>query len=417
MIPAAIGFQSILKEKRKAPWIIAVLFLLYKYTVFLPAVFGQELFVYQTLLVFSMLFIVALLLVLRTSHSLPNKLQHLDLKIFQYFAIAVLFLDLLIFNVFHIVYLNQVLNNKYYAYLHQENLTHTKLEDEFLNYRVSFSPENPSQQFSSFFNHEIYTIEKAAFPYVVKIIRSKLTDEKYLAHWDHFYMTTYYYDYLVNVKYEKQLVTSHIISPILNFFPKENAIFVDSKYDVVEQLNTRSLSELRNHIFIEQGNDDMKDTASFEVSQLFNPANYLRYTKEEVARFDRNLNVRYPANDEVSLNIVDYDINFLSLTVETPYDGYVYFGDGYSKHWKAWLDGKPTNIKKTNINFKSVYMPAGKHRVDFRFDPVLFRYSLYLWAIGNLVFFVILMIVFMKSFYRNFSCKNNLTTDQTTSIL
>lgn len=386
MIPGAIGFQNMLEELRKFPWLIPILLPMYKYVVFLPLVFSPEVFIYQTILVFSMLFLMAVFLVLRTGNAMMNTLSRLGVKTFQYAALVVLLLDLLLFNVFHIAYLNRVLNNKYFTYLHQENLAHTKLEREFLNYRVPFSPAMPSQQFSSFFGHEIYSVEKAAFPGIIKVIRSKLSGEKYLANWDHFYMTTYYYDYLVNVKYEKQVVTSHIISPILNFFPKEHAIVVESKYDVVAELNTRSLSDLRTYIFLEQGNG--RNTSSSDISQLFDPANYVRYTQEELDNFDRNLHVRYPANGDVTLKIKDYDINHLALTVETPYKGYVYFGDGYSKHWKAWLDGEQTRIEKTNVNFKSVYMPEGTHTVDFLFDPVLFRYSLYLYVLGNVVFLI-----------------------------
>jgi hypothetical protein len=402
MIPGAVGFQEMLEGRRKFPWIIPILFPLYKYIVFSPSVISETLFVYQMLLVFSTLFLIALLLVMRTGYAMMNTLYRLDVKTFQYLAVAVLFLDLLLFNVFHIVYLNRVLNNKYFTYLHQENLAHTKLEREFLNYRVPFSPAVPSQEFSSFFGHEIYSVEKAAFPSIVKVIRSKVSGEKYLANWDHFYMTTYYYDYLVNVKYEKQAVTSHIITPILNFFPKEDAIVVDSKYDAVAQLNQWNLTDLRKYIVLENvpHPSQLRNTRTSDVSQLFDPSYYVRYTQEELDNFDRNLHIQFLANGDVSLKISDYDINHLSLMVETPYDGYVSFGDGYSKHWKAWLDGQQTTIEKTNVNFKSVYVPKGTHTVDFLFDPVLFRYSLYLYVIGNVVFLVGSIVFIMKRFKR-----------------
>jgi len=100
MIPGAIGFQNIFEELRKFPWIIPILLPLYKYAVFLPLVFSHELFVYQTILIFGMLFLLAILLVLRTGHTLMNILHRLVVKTFQYLAIVVLFLDLLLFNVF-----------------------------------------------------------------------------------------------------------------------------------------------------------------------------------------------------------------------------------------------------------------------------------------------------------------------------
>lgn len=199
----------------------------------------------------------------------------------------------------------------------------------------------------------------------------------------------------MNVKYYKQLVTSCIISPILIFFPQENVIIVDSKYDVVEYLNNSDLYDLRTSLFIERYNG--KQQTSLVTSYLFTSDNYISYTHEELSDFDRDMHLQYPGNDDVSLNITEYDVNHVSLNIKTPYDGYLYFGDGYSKHWKAYVDGKPATIKKTNINFKSVYVPEGTHRVAFVFDPTAFRYSLYAYSIGNIIFLAGVFVRLLRS--------------------
>lgn len=68
-------------------------------------------------------------------------------------------------------------------------------------------------------------------------------------------------------------------------------------------------------------------------------------------------------------DIIGFNPNRLSVNIEAAENGYFYFGDGYSKHWKVFLNSKEVKIYKTNVNFKSVYVPKGKHRVDFVYDP------------------------------------------------
>ena len=48
-----------------------------------------------------------------------------------------------------------------------------------------------------------------------------------------------------------------------------------------------------------------------------------------------------------------------------------------------------SKIEKTNINFKSIYVPEGIHHVLFSYDPVLFRYSLYAYSLGLIFALVI----------------------------
>ena len=63
------------------------------------------------------------------------------------------------------------------------------------------------------------------------------------------------------------------------------------------------------------------------------------------------------------------------MNVATTEDGYVFFGDGFHKLWTSFVDGEKQQIYKTNINFKSVFVPKGKHNVIFQFNPKLFKYA------------------------------------------
>ena len=45
----------------------------------------------------------------------------------------------------------------------------------------------------------------------------------------------------------------------------------------------------------------------------------------------------------------------------------------YPAGWKALIDGKETEIHKTNFAFRSVIVPAGKHTVELRFESEKFE--------------------------------------------
>ena len=43
--------------------------------------------------------------------------------------------------------------------------------------------------------------------------------------------------------------------------------------------------------------------------------------------------------------------------------------DKYDPAWHAWVDGQPTELLRCNFIMRGVFLPAGSHRVEFRFQP------------------------------------------------
>jgi uncharacterized membrane protein YfhO len=44
--------------------------------------------------------------------------------------------------------------------------------------------------------------------------------------------------------------------------------------------------------------------------------------------------------------------------------------------WRAWVDGAPVEIVRTDIAFRGLVVPAGAHEVAMRFQPAILPLSL-----------------------------------------
>lgn len=50
-------------------------------------------------------------------------------------------------------------------------------------------------------------------------------------------------------------------------------------------------------------------------------------------------------------------------------DAYLVALDSFYPGWKAFIDGKQTQIHRTNFNFRGILLPEGNHVVDFKYEP------------------------------------------------
>ncbi len=87
------------------------------------------------------------------------------------------------------------------------------------------------------------------------------------------------------------------------------------------------------------------------------------------------------ARNSFAYKVLDYNPNILSLQYQSSEDGYLYYSDCYDTYWNAYIDGKKTDIYKANVAFKAIEIPGGRHKVDFIYNPVFFRVSLWMYYI------------------------------------
>jgi hypothetical protein len=59
----------------------------------------------------------------------------------------------------------------------------------------------------------------------------------------------------------------------------------------------------------------------------------------------------------------------VAADVDSPVAGYTYFSEPYYSERRAYIDGVAAPVRKTNLAFSAVPVPAGHHRVELRYVP------------------------------------------------
>lgn len=82
------------------------------------------------------------------------------------------------------------------------------------------------------------------------------------------------------------------------------------------------------------------------------------------------------ARVEGTAEIVRDDAERVDVETRSSTPAYLFLADSFDPGWSAELDGRPAAIRPANIAFRAVFVPAGTHRVVFRYEPVGFRIGL-----------------------------------------
>ncbi len=77
--------------------------------------------------------------------------------------------------------------------------------------------------------------------------------------------------------------------------------------------------------------------------------------------------------DHSTIELTTYEPNRLVYEVNAANDGVVVFSEVYYPGWQAIIDGSAASIARADYILRAMYVPAGKHTIEMRFDPPSIR--------------------------------------------
>jgi len=122
--------------------------------------------------------------------------------------------------------------------------------------------------------------------------------------------------------------------------------------------------------------------------------------RDTVILEDREVEARagQPAMGEA--RVVDYRSGRVVVEVAAGAAGYLVLLDTYYPGWRAYRDGAQVPVRRANYAFRAVDVPAGTHRVEFRYQPRSFYLGLAVTAL-SLVMGLFVMVLEGRSSRRS----------------
>ncbi|HKQ75505.1 MAG TPA: YfhO family protein [Blastocatellia bacterium] len=91
-----------------------------------------------------------------------------------------------------------------------------------------------------------------------------------------------------------------------------------------------------------------------------------------------------PAESESSARITRERLNEVEIETSSAQAGILVLNDSWAAGWRSTVDGAPQTVRRVNFSFRGVVIPAGNHRVVFRYRPPLLLLSIVISALSLL---------------------------------
>ncbi|MBI5641244.1 MAG: hypothetical protein HZA17_12550 [Nitrospirae bacterium] len=221
------------------------------------------------------------------------------------------------------------------------------------------------------------------------------------------FTTKRYYDLLTHVPLQNQLFLSGVVYPVIRFFPMDRVVTVPDKKQLMEFFVSGDLSG-EDRIFIEAPGIRKKQTLDLGNLQQYPNVEWLKLENlfpmisaameryEGVIKGVRENPDRYFNNPLYAIEVKDFSVNEINISVKNREEGYLYYNDGWSRYWEAYDNDRKVPVSIANYNFKAVFLERGEHLVRFVFNPVHNKIGLFLYYAGLLLSAALIVVSYIR---------------------
>ncbi len=116
-------------------------------------------------------------------------------------------------------------------------------------------------------------------------------------------------------------------------------------------------------------------------------------------QFEKDLNGFTPQADSTAqIKLTDYKPNHLTYQSSASAEQLAVFSEiYYDKGWNAYVDGKLTPYVRANFVLRAMKVPAGEHKVEFKFEPATYYTGEKIALAGSILLFLFVGAAFFKS--------------------
>lgn len=172
--------------------------------------------------------------------------------------------------------------------------------------------------------------------------------------------------------------------------------------NVLNMLNTKYIiAEEQGQVFPYE-NPDANGNAWFisKLRKVNNPDEEIRIldsldTKTEaVSRMYRDLkNQDFVVDSLATINLTNHKPNYLKYDSYNTNNGFAVFSEiYYGNGWNAYIDGKPVNHICVNYVLRGMWIPKGKHTIEFKFEPQVVKTGSKIALASSAIFGLLLML-------------------------
>jgi hypothetical protein len=102
------------------------------------------------------------------------------------------------------------------------------------------------------------------------------------------------------------------------------------------------------------------------------------------------------------VKLTRYGLNTLKYASSNSQDGLAVFSDiWYPYGWEAYIDGKQAPILRANYVLRALMVPAGKHEIEFRFNPQSFRTGNTMALISSIIIVILVIAAIFVALKKN----------------
>jgi hypothetical protein len=99
-----------------------------------------------------------------------------------------------------------------------------------------------------------------------------------------------------------------------------------------------------------------------------------------------------PADSTSTIKQTAFDNDAITYESNSNTANFAVFSEIYYKDWFAYIDGKKVDVIKANYVLRALVVPAGKHKIEFKFEPKIYFVSKMVSGVASWLLVVLLLI-------------------------